>query len=65
MEKEKIALYRNSYRCGDIVITYNPADSGKELVKVRIWGIHPKYAIVTNDRYRWCIHWTELMLNNP
>lgn len=65
MKKEELALYRNRYHCGDIVVTDNPAEAGKELTKAQIYRIYPHFAIVTNGRYRWCVHWVDLKKNNP
>lgn len=64
MDKTKIVLYRNRFRVGDFVSTRKRFETGSELVKAQIFAIYPKYAIVTEGKYRWCVHWTDLMEEN-
>ena len=64
MTKEQLALYADRFRCGDKVLTDNPAESGKEVTQVTIMQKYPKFAVVTNGKYRWCKHWTDLKIHN-
>lgn len=64
MEIKDIILFRNRFRCGDIIIVENPAEAGHELTKASIVQIYPKYAIVSNGKYKWCQHWIDLIRMN-
>lgn len=64
MTIKQIQKYLSQFQPGDIISVNNPATSDRALEDAYIKEIHPKYAVVTNLKYNWCVDWVEIMKSN-
>jgi hypothetical protein len=56
-----IPLIRKSYKTGQIVSVFKPSGEDKGLlVKAQIIGCYPFFALVTDNKMRWCVLWQDL-----
>ena len=65
MEVKDIIKDRDRCHCGDTVESDNPAEPGSEIKEAWIQMKYPKFAVLTNGKYRWCKNWIDLMKHNP